>query len=131
MTMVPVTWSNLKTDERLFVVYHRAIPLGCEGLAERAMLIPDRWGKYVPSGRCLMTEASRRALDYQGEGVAVAELPPLTMVMLYCWMFIPGGLRLSLRQGVQQIPCMSPIPVILIVDFARSRRLLTMDGFMI
>lgn len=77
MTMVPVTWSNLKTDERLFVVYHRAIPLGCEGLAESAMLIPDRWGKYVPSGRCLMTEASRRALDYQGEGVAVAELPPL------------------------------------------------------
>jgi len=77
MTTVPILWSNLSSEERLFVVFHREIPVGFEEKVGSCMLIPDRWGKMPAAGRCLMTESARRAFGFQGEGVAVRELPAL------------------------------------------------------
>ena len=79
MTSVPIVWTNLKEGNQVFSVFHRTIPDSCKDIANRTLLIPDRWGANLleRSGRFLVTEETRRIIDHESECIVVEKLPAL------------------------------------------------------
>lgn len=78
MTSVRITWANLPDERKLFVVYHSQLPKNIAHGPDDCLVVPDRWGNGPREGeRCLMTESERRVWNFNGEGIAVSELPKL------------------------------------------------------
>ena len=79
MTSVPIICTNIKDGNRVFSVFHHAIPDAYKDVASRLLVIPDRWDCDLPerSGCFLVAEEMRRFIGNDAECIVVAKLPVL------------------------------------------------------
>lgn len=76
MTSADVRNFNLPFQRKLFVVAHEGSDIGRD--RDDVLVIPDKWGMMTePNARFLMTERRWQEVKYNGEGVAVKDIPHL------------------------------------------------------
>lgn len=76
MTSVLITWKNLPKQKHVYTVFHNVIPKTYKHDKENCLVIPTRLdGDF--SDQILITESTRKTLNFSGVGVAVTELPVL------------------------------------------------------